>query len=116
MGRRSTRAQKSIYQLSREKAGLTREEAGERMDYVTQDRLEKIEAGRTGVKPEDVLEMSKCYEDPLLCNLHCATRCPIGQRNVGLIQEKDLPIISMNILKMITRLYEKRDDIGYEEQ
>ena len=43
MGIKSTRENKNIYQISRENAELTREEASELMKFVSADRIEKIE-------------------------------------------------------------------------
>ena len=43
MPRRSTRENKNIYQLSRERAGFTREAAADRLEFITAARLEKIE-------------------------------------------------------------------------
>ena len=43
MGRKSTRENKNVYQISREAAGLTREAASEVMGYISSDRIEKIE-------------------------------------------------------------------------
>lgn len=111
MGRKSIKENKTIYQLSRENAGLSREEAGFRMTYVTEDRLEKIENERTKAKPEDVIEMAKCYEDTLLCNRHCTSVCPIGKRRVPVIKEKQLPLITINIVNAINHLYEKKDSL-----
>ena len=35
MGRKSTKENKNIYQISREEVGLTREAAAEKMDYIS---------------------------------------------------------------------------------
>ena len=43
MGKKSTKENKNIYQTSREEAGLTREKASELMEFVSADRIEKIE-------------------------------------------------------------------------
>ena len=45
MGRKSTRENKTAYQVAREKRGLTIGRAGELMDGVTSDRIAKIENG-----------------------------------------------------------------------
>ena len=42
MGKQSTRENKTIYQLCREAAGLTRAEASEKMDAVSGFKIEKI--------------------------------------------------------------------------
>lgn len=43
MGRKSTKENKNIYQVSREAASLTRETAAEQLVFVSSDRIEKIE-------------------------------------------------------------------------
>ena len=43
MGRKSTKENKNIYQTSRETAGLTREGASELLEFISSDRIEKIE-------------------------------------------------------------------------
>ena len=43
MGKQSTRKNKTIYQICREEAGLTRSEACDKMDAVSDSRLEKFE-------------------------------------------------------------------------
>ena len=43
MGRRSTKENKNIYQLSREETSLTREAAAEALGFISADRIEKIE-------------------------------------------------------------------------
>ena len=44
MGKQSTREKKTIYQLCREAAGLTRAEASEKMDAVSDSKIEKFES------------------------------------------------------------------------
>ena len=43
MGRASVRENKNIYQQCREERGLTRAQASECMEWVTESRIEKIE-------------------------------------------------------------------------
>ena len=42
MGKQSTRENKTIYQLCREAAGLTRAEASEKMDAVSDSKIENL--------------------------------------------------------------------------
>ena len=68
MGRKSVKENKNAYQLARESAGLTREAAAERMEFVSEDRVEKIEADRSPAHPDEVLAMAKAYCMPDLVN------------------------------------------------
>lgn len=49
MGKRSIKEDKSVYQLAREEAGMTREEASEAMQFVSDSRIEKYESGKSPV-------------------------------------------------------------------
>ena len=42
MGKRSTKENKNVYQLSREAMVLTREAASEVLEYISPERIEKI--------------------------------------------------------------------------
>ncbi len=109
MGRKSTRANKTAYQLSREAAGLTRERAGELMEFVSDDRIEKIEAGKSLPHPEEVLAMSDCYKDARLCNYFCSHECPIGQVYVPEVELKSLHEITLETVNAINTLQKRKD-------
>ena len=109
MGRKSTRANKTAYQLSREATGLTRERAGELMEFVSDDRIEKIEAGKSLPHPEEVLAMSDCYKDARLCNYFCSHECPIGQVYVPEVELKSLHEITLETVNAINTLQKRKD-------
>ena len=58
MGRKSTKENKSVWQITRESLGLTREKAGDLIPGFSPERIEKIENGRTQIQPEDVMLLS----------------------------------------------------------
>ena len=60
MGKRSTRENKNIYQISREEAGLTREKASEALEFISPDRIEKIESEKSAPHPEEILVLDDC--------------------------------------------------------
>ena len=68
MGKQSTRENKTIYQLCREAAGLTRAEASEKMDAVSDSKIEKFEYETQEPTPYDILQMADAYKRPDLCN------------------------------------------------
>ena len=109
MGRRSTKPDKNIYQLAREAAGLTREKASEKMAGISDDRIEKIESGKVQIRPDEVLQMSRCYKKPELCNLYCSGECAIGIEQVPPIREKDLPTIALEILSVMRALEKEKE-------
>lgn len=109
MGKRSVKANKNIWQQSREAALLTREQAAEKMVFVTDDRIEKIENGRSQPHPDEVVAMASCYNEPGLMNRFCVEQCPIGALTQQPIPEKDLPRIALELLKELTALNGERD-------
>ncbi len=104
MGKRSTRPNKNIYQISREAAGFTREEASEAMEFVTSDRIEKIEYESSDPHPEEVMAMAKAYRAPSLCNYYCSNKCPIGKETVPEVKLKELSAITLEILSTLNNL------------
>ena len=109
MGRKSVRQFKNIFQKSRENAGFTRAAASDALGFVSEDRIEKIESGKTAVHPDEVLAMSKAYGDPHLCNLFCSRECPIGMKYVPEVTAKELPAITLQIVNSINLLEEKKN-------
>lgn len=109
MGRRSTKENKSIYQLSRERCGLSREAAGEGMVFVSPERVEKIESGKSAPHPDEVLAMERCYADPELSGYYCVNECPIGMKYSPRASLRDLPGSAVELLASISALHEERD-------
>lgn len=104
MGRRSIKEGKNIYQISREEAGLTRAAASEAIGWLSEGRLEKIESGASSAADDEVIAMADAYHDFLLCNRHCTQMCQIGTQNVGVIEEKELSQITLELLAAINSL------------
>ena len=103
MGKQSTRENKTIYQLCREAAGLTRAEASEKMDAVSDSKIEKFEYETQEPTPYDILQMADAYKRPELCNYYCSHKCEIGHRYVPEVEMTDLSNI---ILETIASLNE----------
>lgn len=109
MGRKSTKEHKNIYQTSREAAGLTREAAAGRMDFISSDRIEKIENEKSYPHPDEILTMADCYKNPSLCNYYCSHECPIGQEYVPEVAAKDLSVITLEMLSTLNTLSREKD-------
>ncbi len=109
MPRRSVKENKTVYQLSRERAGLTREAAAERTVFLTPGRIEKIESERSEPHPEEVLAMAEAYGDPLLRNAYCTQSCPIGRKYVPRLEEKSLSQITLEMVVTLTELERAKD-------
>lgn len=104
MGKRSIKENKNIYQISRENAGLTRDKAEELMEFVSAERIEKIESEKSLPHPDEVLRMAEVYKAPTLCNYFCTHECPIGEKYVGEVSVKDLSQITLETLASLNTL------------
>lgn len=109
MGRKSTKENKNIYQTSREELGYTRAEAAEKLGFISADRIEKIESGKTLPHPEEILAMADCYKAPSLCNYFCSHECPIGQEYVPEIKAKELSQITLEMLAALNNLAKRKE-------
>ncbi len=104
MGKRSTKENKNIYQICREEANLTRERASERMEYISADRIEKIESEKSYPHPDEILAMEDCYKNPTLRNYYCSHECPIGQISVPKLELKNLSQIVLEMLASLNAM------------
>lgn len=109
MGRKSTRENKNIYQISREAAGLSREAAAEAMGVLSSDRIEKIEYETSAPHPEEVLAMAKCYKAPALCNHYCSHACPIGREYVPEVTVGTLEKITLEMVVQLNTLNREKE-------
>ena len=103
MGKQSIRETKTIYQIFRETAGLTRSEASEKMVAVSDSKIEKFEYELQDPTPYDIVQMADAYKRPDLCNYFCSHKCEIGHRYVPEVEVSDLSDI---ILETIASLNE----------
>lgn len=106
MGRKSTKANKNIYQVLREELGWSREEAESRMNgLMTADRIAKIEGNKSQPYPMEVLNMSEVYGQPALCNYYCTNECEIGAKYVPEVKlNTNLSQIVLEILNSLNSL------------
>lgn len=108
MGRKSTKENKNIYQISREEAGFTRDAAAEALEFISSDRIEKIESEKSLPHPDEILAMADCYKNPTLCNYYCSHECPIGQEYVPEVKLKDLSQITLEMLASLNSLEKEK--------
>ena len=109
MGRLSTKENKTVYQLCREKLGFSREMASQVLGWISPERIEKIENEKTIPHPDEVLEMSLGYKEPSLCNHYCANLCSIGQEYVPEIKVKDLSQIILGMLASLNSIQKRKE-------
>ena len=109
MARASTKANKNVYQITRENLGLSREKASEVLVSITPDRIEKIESEKSTPHPDEVLAMAEGYKAPNLCNFYCSRECAIGQQYVPEIKIKDLSQIVLEMLASLNSMNKKKE-------
>ena len=109
MARVSTKENKNIYHKTREALHLTREAAGELLESIPPERIEKIENERCLPHPDEVLVMAEKYKQPSLCNYYCANQCPIGQQYVPEVKIKDLSQIVLEMLASLNAMNKRKE-------
>ena len=109
MGKRSVKENKNIYQTSREAMGLSREAASELLEFMSPERIEKIESEKALPHPDEVLVMEEKYKNPELCNYFCTHECPIGMKYVPESGLKDFSQVALEILNGINQLSGEKD-------
>lgn len=109
MARVSTKENKNIYHKTRESLQLTREAAGELLEVIAPERIEKIENERSLPHPDEVLVMAEKYKQPSLCNYYCANQCPIGQQYVPEVKIKDLSQIVLEMLASLNSVQKQKE-------
>jgi len=109
MGRVSTKENKNRYQLAREELGLTREKAGDLLETIPPERIEKIENERSCPHPDEVLRMSQRYKKPSLCNYYCSNQCSIGREYVPEIKVKELSSIVIEMLASLNSVNKTKE-------
>lgn len=109
MPKKSSNPDKSVYLKCREDRDLTRAEASELLEYITEDRLEKVENGRSPIQPDEALTMAERYKAPELCNYYCAHECPIGRKYVPEIEIKAVSQIVLEMLSSLNSMEDKKN-------
>ena len=109
MARVSSKKDKHIYQKTRENLDLSRESASELLEWISPERIERIENEKSNPNPDEVLQMSEKYKLPRLCNYYCANQCPIGQEYVPEIKTKELSQIVLEMLASLNSMNKKKE-------
>lgn len=105
----SKKANKNIYQQTRERLDLSREGASELLEWISPERIERIENEKSSPNPDEVLQMADKYKLPRLCNYYCANQCPIGQEYVPEVKTKELSQIVLEMLASLNSMNKKKD-------
>lgn len=109
MGKKSVKENKTVWQVSREEAGLTREKASEVLAYISADRIEKIESEKAALHPEEAMTMAEGYKKPSLRNYYCSHECPIGRKYSRKVTDKPIAQITLELLNSINQLSREKE-------
>ena len=109
MARVSSKKDKNIYQQTREKLELSREGASELLEWISPERIERIENEKSNPNPDEVLQMADKYKLPRLCNYYCANECPIGMKYVPEVNIKDLSQVVLEMLASLNSMKKSQE-------
>ena len=119
MGKASIKENKNIFQLAREEYGekyeeskiCSRQKASELLEWISDDRLEKIENQGSIPRPDEVYQMAKCYRKPELCNQFCSGICEIGKHLVPEVKVNNLERIVLELLNSLNGIEAKKNKL-----
>ena len=109
MSRVSVKKNKTEFQICREELGYSREKASELLEFISPERLERIENEKLEITPIEVLKMAEVYKNPSLCNYYCSKKCSIGQKCVPSIEIKDLEKIILRMVSSLNSMNKSKD-------
>jgi len=109
MGRSSIKENKTPYHIAREELGLSREKASELLEFITPERIEKIESEKSLPHADEVLIMASKYKKPTLCNYYCSQQCSIGRQYVPRVEIKELSSIVLEMLASLNSVGRMKD-------
>lgn len=111
MTRQAIKACGNVYFEARKRAGInSRMEASNHL-YVEPETIGKWETNKCVPSPESVLLMSELYGDPLLVNHYCTEKCPIGANCYNKLNNKDLAVVSLQMIRSLRELEEAKDKL-----
>jgi len=107
----SSKQDKTMYMAVREELGLTRERASEQItaQYISADRLEKIENRRLTARPDEILAIAAAYKAPAIINYYCTHDCEIGGRYISEVKQKELSQIAIETLNSLNKLSQVKE-------
>lgn len=87
-----------MFRTARTKAGMSREEAAQRL-YIGTRTLSDYETGRTIAPPDVVMRMAEVYQDQALPAEYCSKVCPIGQVLAHSVERSEFTVTVLRVLK-----------------
>ena len=108
-GEKSVHEHKTVYQTARKEAGLTRQQASEKIGFLSESSIEKIEYEKSKPHSEEVLTMAEAYRKPELCNYYFVNECPIGNRYVPEVTSTNLFTVVLQMIASLNSLEKEKD-------
>ena len=107
----SNKTDKTLYMSVRENLGLTRQEASDSItaEFISPDRLEKIENRRLIARPDEILAIAEAYRSPGIINYYCTHDCDIGGKYVNEVKPKELSQIAVETLNSLNKLNQVKE-------
>lgn len=99
-----------MFRTARNAAGLSREEAAQRL-YVGTRTLSDYETGRTIAPPDVVMRMAEVYQEPELTADYCSKVCPIGQVLAHSVDRSEFAVTVLRVLKEFADVERLKDNL-----
>lgn len=109
MGRKSLNQKENKYLQVRQELNLSRAQASELLECISEDRLEKIENERVNIHPEEVMLLAEKYKKPTLCNYFCSTECPIGKKYVPKLELTNIKAMTLDMLTALNGITKDKE-------
>lgn len=111
MGRKPSKDNENVYLKARlnMEGDWSREKASQKLEWISADKLDRIENDRCFPTPEEVVQLAKIYKNPELCNYFCSHQCRIGQDYVPEIKIKDLSQIVLEMVNSLSSVEKMKD-------
>ncbi|MBF7097602.1 helix-turn-helix domain-containing protein [Alkalibacter mobilis] len=110
MTRQALKAVSNVYYQARKRAGINSREEASKYFFVEPETIGKWETGKTTPGPDSVVMMSEVYNDPFLANHYCLN-CPIGEKFYPKLDQKDLAVVSLQMIRSLRELEDAKDKL-----
>ena len=102
------------YRKMRDDKRLSREEVSSKSYQLDKGgidvtRLGRIETGKFPIHPEEVIILSKVYNEPTLCNYYCSHECEIGKKYVPHVEAQSLEKSILEIVASLNKVQKQQE-------
>lgn len=97
-----------VYKTLRKNAGLSQEDVATDNMFIQRNTLSSYENGNKTPDPEDIVTMSRAYQNKRLCHWYCAEECVVGKEvellHIDPLHSEDFGQVMMTIHSAIRHL------------